>query len=283
VPTGVWGELYLGGHCVGRGYLDRPDLTAERFLPDPLDAAPGARMYRTGDRVRWLPDGNLEFGGRNDTQVKLRGFRIELGEIEAALLAHPAVKDAVVVVREDGPGGKHLVAYWVPTPGESSTTDALRTFLRRTLPEHMVPALFVPLEAIPLTTNGKPDRRALPAPQRSEPEVTFTAPREGLEQALAAIWVEVLRLERVGAADNFFDVGGTSLLLQSVHVKVEALVGRRVPLLELLRHATVRAQAAHLSGDGGPPAPPPAASPSGDSRRENLRRMAQQRRGRSGS
>jgi amino acid adenylation domain-containing protein len=283
VPPGVWGELYLGGHCVARGYLDRPDLTAERFMPDPFDVAPGARMYRTGDRVRWLPDGNLDFGGRNDTQVKLRGFRIELGEIEAALLAHPAVKDAVVVVREDGPGGKHLVAYCVPAPGESSTTDALRTFLRRTLPEHMVPAIFVPLEAIPLTTNGKPDQRALPAPQRSEPEGTFTAPREGLEQALAAIWAEVLRLERVGAADNFFDVGGTSLLLQSMHVKVEALVGRRVPLLELLRHATVRAQAAHLSGDGGPPAPPPAASPSGDNRRENLRRMAQQRRGRSGS
>ncbi|QSQ25383.1 amino acid adenylation domain-containing protein [Pyxidicoccus parkwayensis] len=288
VPAGVWGELYLGGPCVARGYLDRPDLTAERFLPDPFDTVPGARMYQTGDVVRWLADGNIEYAGRKDTQVKLRGFRIELGEIEAALLTFPAVKDAVVVAREDGPGGKHLVAYWVSAPGEPPDIDALRTFLRRTLPEHMVPSAFVRLDAIPLTSNGKPDRRALPAPQRSEPTGAFLPPREGLEQSLAALWADVLRLERVGANDNFFDVGGTSLLLQTLHMKVEALVGRRVPLLDLLRHATVRAQAASLAS-GGPPtaatptAPTPATSASGDNRRENLRRMAQQRRGRSGS
>jgi hypothetical protein len=215
--------------------------------------------------------------------VKLRGFRIELGEIEVALLKHPAVKDAVVVAREDGPGGRYLAAYLVPSSGEPATSDALRTFLRRTLPEHMVPSAFVTLEAIPLTPNGKPDRRALPAPQRTEP-MTFLAPQAGLEQSLAAIWAEVLRLERVGATDNFFDIGGTSLLLQGLQVKVEALVGRRVPLLELLRHPTVRAQAEHLAGAGAAPAPAPAAaSPPGDNRRENLRRMAQQRRGRSGA
>ncbi len=283
VPVGVWGELYLGGQGLARGYLDSPALTAERFLPNPFDPEPGARMYRTGDVVRWRLDGNLEFGGRSDTQVKLRGFRIEPGEIEAALLAHSAVREAVVVAREDGPGGKQLVAYCVPSEGEPPTSDALRTFLRRTLPEHMVPSFFVLLERLPLTPNGKPDRRALPAPQRSESSATFLAPREGLEQSLATIWAQVLRLDRVGANDNFFDLGGTSLLLQAVHVKVEALVGRGVPLVDLLRHPTVQALATHLSSDGKPvaPLPAPATSSSGESRRENLRRMAQ-RRGRSG-
>ncbi|RKG56777.1 amino acid adenylation domain-containing protein [Corallococcus sp. AB011P] len=286
VPVGLWGELFLGGAQVARGYLGQPALTAERFGPDPFSREPGARLYRTGDVVRWLADGTLEFRGRADSQVKLRGFRIELGEVEAALLSQPSVKEAVAQVREDVPGQRRLVAYLVLREEATFAVDALRTSLRRSLAEHAVPSAFVVLERLPLTANGKLDRKALPAPDVHRPELSedYRVPEAGLEQTLAALWAEVLGLERVGASDNFFDLGGNSLLLQSVHAKLEALVGRKVPLVTLFQYPTVRALAGHLSP---PKDTPPAAAPApaqdpGAQRRDNLRRMAQ-RRGRPGS
>ncbi|HEX7241190.1 MAG TPA: amino acid adenylation domain-containing protein, partial [Longimicrobiaceae bacterium] len=198
VPAGVPGELYLGGETVARGYFGRPGLTAERYVPDPFATESGARLYRTGDRVRWLADGTLEFLGRIDQQVKVRGYRIEPAEIEAVLAEHPAVREAAVVVREDVPGDRRLVAYLVPA-GEEVPVPGVRDFLRGRLPEYMVPGAFVALEAIPLTPNGKVDRRALPAPERTAAEeASYAAPRTGTEAALAGIWAEVLRLERVG-------------------------------------------------------------------------------------
>ncbi|WP_338264420.1 non-ribosomal peptide synthase/polyketide synthase [Corallococcus caeni] len=286
VPVGLWGELFLGGAQVARGYLGQPALTAERFGPDPFSREPGARLYRTGDVVRWLADGTLEFRGRADSQVKVRGFRIELGEVEAALLAQPQVKEAVALVREDVPGQRRLVAYLVLREGASFTVDALRAALRRSLAEHAVPSAFVVLERLPLTANGKLDRKALPAPDVNRPELSedYRVPEVGLEQTLATLWATVLGVERVGASDNFFDLGGNSLLLQSVHAKLEALVGRKVPLVTLFQYPTVRALAGHLSPpkDAPPVAAPASAQDPGTQRRDNLRRMAQ-RRGRPGS
>ncbi|MBN8231298.1 amino acid adenylation domain-containing protein [Corallococcus macrosporus] len=282
-PIGIPGELFLGGAGLASGYHRRPDLTAERFLPDPFSDAPGARMYRTGDVVRWLPDGTLEFRGRADSQVKVRGFRVELGEVEAALLALPSVKEAAVTVREEPPGPKRLVGYVVPREGTPLTVDTLRAELRRSLAEHAVPSTFVLLERLPLTPSGKVDRRALPAPEALRPELSedYRAPEAGLEQALSAIWSQVLHVDRVGAGDNFFDLGGNSLLLQSVHAKLETLVGRKVSLVTLFQYPTVRALAAHLAPAPETPsqAPVPTTPPpeAGAQRRDNLRRMAQRR------
>ncbi|WP_375773024.1 amino acid adenylation domain-containing protein [Archangium gephyra] len=288
VPVGVPGELYTGGDGLALGYLKRPEATAEKFVSHPFSTEPGAKLYRTGDLVKYLPDGRLEFLGRRDGQVKVRGFRIELGEIEAALAGHPGISGNVVLARDDGPSGKWLVAYVVPTAGEGATgpgvqPDELRTWLKQTLPEHMVPSAFVFLEALPLTPNGKVDRKALPAPdsQRAVSGGSYTAPESGLEQSLAAIWAEVLRLERVGAEDNFFDLGGNSLLLQSVQVKVETLVGRKVPMVELFQFSTVRTLAAQLAGNAGPTGTEES-SASGGNRREGMRQLAR-RRGRPGS
>ena len=214
VPVGVPGELHIGGAGLSRGYRARPDLTAERFIPDPFPQAPGARVYKTGDLARWLPDGTLEFLGRIDHQVKVRGFRIELGEIEAALAQHPGLRQAVTIVREDSPGTRRIVAYMVPAETEAPQVSDLRAFLKEKLPEYMIPALFVPLEALPLTPNGKVDRRALPAPDKSllASAREYVAPRDEKEETLAAIWAEVLGLEKVGALDDFFELGGDSLL-----------------------------------------------------------------------
>jgi amino acid adenylation domain-containing protein len=227
VPDGVPGELHLGGAGVARGYASRPELTAEAFVPDPCGGAPGERLYRTGDRVRWLAGGGLEFLGRSDEQVKLRGHRIELGEVEQALREHPRVRQAAVVLREDQPGRRALAAYVVPHDGADGVAavpaaEELRAFLRRRLPEPMVPALFVPLAAMPLTTSGKLDRRALPAPAHEGLAERYVAPRSRLEQLMAEVWSEVMGIERVGVHDNFFDLGGDSIL----SIRILARLGR---------------------------------------------------------
>ncbi|HEX9939569.1 MAG TPA: amino acid adenylation domain-containing protein, partial [Longimicrobium sp.] len=226
-PLGVPGELCIGG-VLARGYLGRPAATARAFVPDPFSATPGARMYRTGDRARWLAAGELEFVGRNDLQVKVRGFRIEPGEIEARLAEHPQVRESVVLAREDAPGEKRLVAYVV---GEAAA-DVLRAHLAGRLPEYMVPSAFVRLEALPLTPNGKLDRRALPAPDAPAARA-YEAPVGETEEALAEIWAEVLGVERAGRRDNFFELGGHSLLAVRVISRVRQVVGAEVALADL--------------------------------------------------
>ena len=254
VPVGVPGELYIGGAGVGRGYLKRPELTAERFLRDPFRDAPGARLYRTGDAVRWLPDGTLEYLGRLDDQVKIRGFRVELGEIEAALLQHEAVRDAVVVAREDAPGERRLVAYIVARRSPAPAVPELRELLQRTLPEHMIPAHFVELPAVPLTPSGKVDRRALPAPDRERPRLggAFVAPRTPVEQALAAIWAQVIGLERVGVDDDFFALGGDSILAIQVISRAQR-VGLSLSIKQIFERRTVAALV--MVADAAPRAP----------------------------
>ncbi|ARU63540.1 hypothetical protein CBW65_22920 [Tumebacillus avium] len=230
VPIGVPGELYIGGAGVARGYLNRPDLTEERFVRHPFGKEDTtARLYKTGDLVRYLPDGKLEFIGRIDHQVKIRGFRIELGEIETVILEHPDVKEAIVIDREDVPGDKRLVAYVVS--GEEQDLEALRIAVAALLPDYMVPSAFVPLTALPLTSNGKVDRKALPAPQQTRTaETPFVEPRSALEQRLAAIWAEVLGIEAIGLLDSFFKLGGHSLLATQVMSRVQEEFGVRLPL-----------------------------------------------------
>jgi amino acid adenylation domain-containing protein len=213
VPTGVAGEVHVGGAAVTRGYLGRPEVTAERFLPDPWDVAGGGRLYRTGDLVRFLPGGLLEFIGRADHQIKLHGHRIEAGEIEAVLARHPAVREAVIVLRRDVPGDRRLLAYLVPAKQARPSVEDLRRFLADKLPEVMIPAAFVVLDALPLNANGKVDRAALPAPGRLRPELeqTYVAPRGDVERVLAGLWSEVLGVERVGVQDSFFALGGDSI------------------------------------------------------------------------
>ena len=212
VPIGVAGELYIGGAGVARGYLNRPELTAERFIESPF--VPGDRLYKTGDLARYLADGTIEFLGRNDFQVKIRGFRIELGEIEARLGQYDGIRDAVVLAREDTPGDKRLVAYYTTGDTHPIALDELRAQLLATLPEYMVPSAYVALDAFPLTPNGKLDRKALPAPDGSAYAVrAYEAPSGEIETAIAQIWCALLDLPRVGRQDNFFALGGHSLLV----------------------------------------------------------------------
>jgi amino acid adenylation domain-containing protein len=237
VPVGVPGELYVGGVGVSRGYLNRPGLTAERFVPDPFGPA-GGRLYRTGDLVRWLPDGRLEFLGRADQQVKLRGFRIELGEIEAVLGQHPQVAQGVVEVRGEG-GGQRLVGYLTAREAPGPTAGELRDFLRRRLPDYMVPAAFVTMPALPLTANGKVDRKALPAPAAAQAATAdHVAPGTETERLLAEIWARVLRVERVGVRDNFFTLGGDSILGIQVIARANQ-AGLRLSPKDLFRHQTI--------------------------------------------
>ncbi|MDI5962224.1 non-ribosomal peptide synthetase [Streptantibioticus silvisoli] len=248
-PVGVPGELLLGGVNVARGYLNRPDLTEQRFVPHPFSDTPGARVYRTGDLVRWLPDGRLEYLGRIDDQVKLRGHRIELGEIEAALLAHPAVAAATVVVREDTPGDKRLAAYLVPAPGAAPTTADLRARLARDLPAYMLPARYVTLDRLPLTANGKVDRKALPVPDGRRPdlEAAYTAPRTPVEQAITAVWSDILGIEPVGVHDDFLALGGHSLLATRVASRLRADLGVEIPVRALFGASTPAALAAAVA------------------------------------
>jgi amino acid adenylation domain-containing protein len=249
VPVGVSGELYIGGAGLARGYLNRPELTAEKFVPNPFCQQAGARLYKTGDLARYLPDGNIEFLGRVDYQVKIRGFRIELGEIEAALGQHPAVREAVVLAPDNAPGDpsallrteRRLVAYVVAERESRPTTNDLRSFLKEKLPEYMVPAIFVLLDALPLMPNGKVDRRALPTPDRTrpEPEKVFVAPRDDLELQLAQIWEEVLGVRPIGVRDNFFELGGHSLLAARLFAVIEKQLGKKLPLATVFQGATV--------------------------------------------
>ncbi len=239
VPVGVPGELHVGGSGLARGYCNRPELTQERFVTNPFSSDPQAKLYKTGDLVRFLPDGNLELLGRIDNQVKLRGFRIELGEIESLLSQHPSVAQAAAIVREDVAGDKRLVAYLVGTELEASAND-LRQFLKERLPEYMVPAAFVFLDALPLTPNGKVDRRALPAPDLAQQlEKSFVAPRTPIEQTLAGIWAEVLGVEQVGIYDSFFELGGHSLLATQLVSRVRAAFQVELPLRKLFEATTV--------------------------------------------
>ncbi|MGX1885320.1 non-ribosomal peptide synthetase [Streptomyces sp. NPDC055287] len=257
VPVGVPGELLIGGKGVARGYLGRADLTRERFTAHPFPAhaaeGPQARVYRTGDLVRWLPDGNLEFLGRLDHQVKVRGFRIELGEIESALLAHEDVASCVVTVREDVPGGvpgeKALVAYCVPAHGRALNVGTLRDWCGRGLPGYMVPGAFVFLDGLPLTTSGKTDRTALPAPdgERTGLDAEFVAPRTPAERAVARIWAEALWADEVGAHDDFFELGGDSLTATRVALRLQAEFGLEIPVRVLFTSSTVETLAKALT------------------------------------
>ena len=235
LPVGVAGELYIGGDGVARGYRGRPEQTAEKFIPDPFSKEPGARLYKTGDRARYRPDGNIEFLGRLDDQVKIRGFRIELGELEAVLGSHPGVREAVVLVREDVPGDRRLAGYLVAAQKPGPSLNELYGFLRDRLPGHMIPNLVV-LDALPLTPNGKVDRRALPAPDqvRPEPEESFEGPRNAVEEVVAGIWSKVLGVDRVSRYDNFFDLGGHSLLAMRVVAGLEEHLGLRINPGELM-------------------------------------------------
>jgi acyl carrier protein len=239
LPVGVPGELLLGGEGLAHGYLGRPELTAERFVPDPFGPA-GGRLYRTGDLVRLRPSGEIEFLGRIDQQVKLRGFRIELGEIEAALNGLPGVATSAVMVREET-GEKRLVAYVVGAPDASPAPNELREGLRGRLPEYMVPAVFVFLDALPLTPNGKVNRRALPAPE-ADPDAfgtEFVAPRTPLEEQIAEVWAAVLGMEKVGLDDTFWDLGGHSLLATRVLSRLYEALGVELPLQTLFEHPTL--------------------------------------------
>lgn len=242
VPVGVPGELYIGGDGLARGYRHRPELTAEKFVEDPLGAGRGSRFYRTGDLVRWREGGTLEYLGRIDQQVKLRGFRIELGEIEAVLVTHPGVKAAVVLVREDSPGDRRLVAYVVPTAVQAPDVDELRRLLKTKLPPFMVPSAFVTLDAFPVTANGKLDQRSLPAPDGVRPDLvrSYSAPETPVEESLASIWRDVLGIDRVGLDDDFFDLGGHSMLAVKMLARLRDTFGLELYLGHVFDHSTIR-------------------------------------------
>jgi natural product biosynthesis luciferase-like monooxygenase protein len=247
-PIGVPGELWIGGKGVVRGYWNRPELTAERFVSHPVHE--GERVYRTGDLVRYRSDGRLDFLGRLDHQVKVRGHRIELGEIETLIRDHANVREAVVVAREDVPGDKRLVGYVVPGRQTSTLEGDLKDALRVRLPEWMVPQHIVALDALPLNPNGKTDRKALPAPELGQAASEFVEPESDLEKVLAEVWQQVLRRPSVGTQDNFFDLGGHSLLTVQVQARLRERTGQVIPITDLFRFPTIRALADHLSSGG---------------------------------
>jgi len=248
VSTHVAGELYIGGVGLARGYLNRPELTAEKFIPDPFSAEPGARLYRTGDLARFLSDTNVEYLGRCDHQVKLRGFRIELGEIEVVLGQAPDVSETAVLLREDMPGDQRLVAYVVARNGTPPQINDLRGYLQAQLPEYMIPSAFVTLDALPLTPNGKVDRRALPVPEGLRPklEAAYVAPQTETEHIISVIWQEALQIEKVGIHDNFFDLGGHSLLMVRVNRKLQAAFHKEITMIDLFKFPTINALAQFL-------------------------------------
>lgn len=249
VPIGVTGEVYIGGDGVARGYLNHPDQTAERFVPDPFGVKQGARLYKTGDLARFLRNGNIEYAGRNDVEVKIRGYRIELGEIELALVQHPDVSETVVLARETNGGDKRLIAYVVLNEMRAATAKQLKEFLKERLPEYMLPSSFVMLDALPLTATGKVDRNALPTEIGVESEENYVAPQTALEEVLAGIFSEVLSLERVGVNDSFFDLGGHSLLATQVLSRVREAFQLELPLRKLFQSPTVARLATSILED----------------------------------
>ncbi|WP_414620778.1 aminotransferase class V-fold PLP-dependent enzyme [Calothrix sp. CCY 0018] len=255
LPQGVTGELYVGGDGLAQGYLNMPELTQEKFIPNPFikhndktKTAAEARLYRTGDLARWLPDGNIEFVGRIDRQVKIRGFRIELGEIEAVVSQHPTVQEAVVLVREDKVDFQQIVAYIVAQKEQTLTITELREFLESKLPNYMIPNALLTLEALPLTPNGKVDRKALPVPDQVRPELeaVYLPPQTEVEKTIADIWQEVLRIEEVGIYDNFFELGGHSLLLVQVHSKLQKIF-QQLSLVDIFQYPTINYLAKYLT------------------------------------
>jgi hypothetical protein len=247
VPVGVWGELYIGGDGLARGYLHQPELTERAFVPDPFASTTGARLYRSGDQARWNEDGQIEFGGRIDRQIKLFGLRLELGEIEAALRRHPQIQEAVADVLGDLAEARRLVAWVVGRDGVPPLAEQLRAHLRELLPASAVPSAFVVLPKLPLTANGKVDHGALPAPETAglgEP-APRALPRDAREQRIAAAWSDLLKRPAVGLDDNFFDLGGNSLLVMRVHSQLQA-DEPALKVMDLFQYPTVRALAAHL-------------------------------------
>jgi surfactin family lipopeptide synthetase C len=252
VPVGVAGELHIGGTGLARGYLKRPELTAERFIADPLSGIAGSRLYRTGDMARYLEDGNIEFIGRADYQVKIRGFRVEPGEIEFILRQHDSVRDAVVLAKSDRSGSKRLVAYIVTADGAAPPASALRDFLKEKLPDYMVPTAFVSMDSFPLTPNGKLDRSALPEPEitRADIQSTYVAPRDEVEMRLSQIWEKVIGIKPIGVTDNFFDLGGHSLLAVRLFAEITRSFGTSIPLAALFQSPTIEAIADRIRGEG---------------------------------
>jgi amino acid adenylation domain-containing protein len=248
VPVGEVGELYVGGPGLARGYFKRPELTAERFIPDHVSGQPGARLYKSGDLAKLLPDGGFEYIGRADMQVKIRGFRIELGEIEAVLAGHPDIRESAMKAIDDSSGEKRLVAYYSCAPGRTLTPEALREFLSPKLPDYFLPHFYVPLQTLPLTNNGKIDRRALPAPGKDRPNLAqaLVHPATPLQKTVAAIWESVLEVSPVGIDDNFFDLGGTSLKLMTVLEQIKKGVDPSVSAPDLFENPTVRLTAARI-------------------------------------
>ncbi|MEH2238958.1 non-ribosomal peptide synthetase [Nostoc sp.] len=248
-PTGVLGELYISGVGIARGYLDRPELTAEKFIPNPFSEKLGTHLYKSGDLARYLPNGDIELLGRIDHQVKIRGFRIELGEIESKLKQHAQVREAVVVVREDEEGDKRLVAYVSPNFEQTLTVTELRSFLQEKLPQYMVPSAFIVLQALPRLSNGKLDRHSLPAPEtlRPEIEVAYVMPQTELEQKIATVWQSALNIENIGIHDNFFELGGHSLLMVKVHTQLREISKTDLSLLDLFRYPTISSLAEFFS------------------------------------
>jgi acyl carrier protein len=238
VPPGVIGELYIGGAGVALGYLNRPELTEQRFLPDPFSGVPGTRIYKSGDLARYRKDGTLEYLGRADEQVKIRGYRIELGEIESVLAAQPRVQTCAVIAREDEPGRKVIVAYVIPQGRETPSTDKLRALLKEKLPEYMVPAQFVYLEAFPLTPNGKVDRKALPSPP-SAGTGRGGPPRTKTEELIAAIWSKLLEIEGIGVRDDFFELGADSLTATAFVASLCTIFGVDLSLASLFERPTI--------------------------------------------
>ena len=279
VPIGVVGELYVGGDGLAKGYLHRPELTAEKFISNPYGRSPSERLYRTGDLAKYAVDGNIEFMGRIDFQVKIRGFRIEIGEVEAAIARHEYVQDVIVIVKDDPLGNKSLIAYVVAKPETELTTSRLRNFLKESLPDYMIPAAFVVMDKLPLTPNGKVDKNALPSAEdlRSQVADDYVMPQTEAERLIAIVWQEVLQLSNVGIYDNFFEIGGNSLLLVQAYSKLQNLFGSQISIVILFRYPNIHALAEHLNQSQSIEVPEPNRAENRKSRQDLMKQQRQNR------